>query len=558
MTNPKIISDDNAQEQVPDLYRLLGLTPLEADPAKIQRALLAMQKKVETAQKSDVKLAQRAAKVVALGKKNLLEAERKLAYDRTWAKAFGSAEPTIIAQPQSVMSPEPAAEAKTPELEWDLDELESYLPAEDPRSPFDLGGFLRNSSSPPESNPIADYEKLQSFLGGAATAVLVAPESISAAALMPEYAEARTAEQDESLLEEFVAPKKYVSAQRVPPGGIAKHIRRKRIRAMLLSIGGIAGVLALAFGIAFFLLSRKPGPKADGQQLAQATPDKSQTKLNNANRNADALAESVVVQGSGLPKVAGLDGQSGLTPNPMESMFPENATTPPAEPMPAPPVTMPDPPPATTPMVTDPAPPTPEPIPKPTPEPPAADPTLTDAEKLTWSKSMKEVLKMLGMQDFKAAKVQLTAAESLAKTQLQREQHKRLTSVAKLTEEFHGFLVDAIAGLGAAETFKVGRSLEASFVEGNATAISVKIRGNVQTFALTELQIGLAMGLVDLKMDIEHPASLACKAAFTLVHPKTNALALKSAREQMAAAAVAGAVEADMPTIFDEDYSLKK
>ena len=64
--------------------------------------------------------------------------------------------------------------------------------------------------------------------------------------------------------------------------------------------------------------------------------------------------------------------------------------------------------------------------------------------------------------------------------------------------------------------------------------------------------------LVDLKMDIEHPASLACKAAFTLVHPKTNALALKSAREQMAAAAVAGAVEADMPTIFDEDYSLKK
>lgn len=171
---------------------------------------------------------------------------------------------------------------------------------------------------------------------------------------------------------------------------------------------------------------------------------------------------------------------------------------------------------------------------------------------------MKEVLKTLGMQDFKAAKEQLTAAESLAKTQLQRDQLKRLTSVAKLTEEFHGFLVDAINGLGAAETFKVGRSLEASFVEGSAKAISVKIRGNVQTFALTELQIGLAMGLVDLKMDTEHPNSLARKAAFTLVHPKTNALALKAAREQMAAAAAAGAVDADMRTVFDEDYSLKK
>lgn len=549
MTNPEIISDDNAQEQVPDLYRLLGLTPLEADPAKIQRALLAMQKKVETAQKSDVKLAQRAAKVAALGKKNLLEAERKLAYDRAWAKAFGSAEPKVIAQPQSVKSPEPAAEAKTPELEWDLDELESYLPAEDPRSPFDLGGFLRYSSSLPESNPTADYEKLQSLLGGAATATISAPESISAAVLLPEYAEVDYKSQQEDLQEHFVAPKKSVAPLRIPPGGIAKHIRRKRSRAMWLSIGGIAGVLALAFGIAFFLLSKPPEPKTDSSQLAQATPDKNKPKVDNSRPNAEVSTESISVQGSGLPKVAGLDGQSGPKPNMREGMVPENATMQPAEPMP-PPVTTPDAPPATAPPATTP--------PATAPDPPAADATLTDAEKSTWSKSMKEVLKTLGMQDFKAAKVQLTAAESLAKTQLQRDQLKRLTSVAKLTEEFHGFLVDAINGLGAAETFKVGRSLEASFVEGSATAISVKIRGNVQTFALTELQIGLAMGLVDLKMDTEHPNSLARKAAFTLVHPKTNALALKAAREQMAAAAAAGAVDADMRTVFDEDYSLKK
>ena len=550
MTNPETASDDNAHEQVPDLYRLLGLTPLEADPAKIQRALLAMQKKVEAAQKSDLKLAQRAAKVVALGKKNLLEAERKLAYDRSWAKAFGSAEPNVLAQAQSVMSAEPAAEAKTPELEWDLDELESYLPAEDPRSPFDLGGFLRYSSSLPESNPTADYEKLQSYLGGTATATIAAPESISAAVLLSEYAEADYKSQPEDLQEHFVAPKKSVAPLRVPPGGIAKHIRRKRSRAMWLSIGGIAGVLALAFGIAFFFLTNPPEPKTDSSQLAQAIPGKNKPKVNNARLNAEVSTESVSVQGSGLPKVAGLDGQSGPKPNMREGMVPENATMQPAEPMPAP-VTTPDAPPATTPPATTPA-------PAPTPDPPPAAATLTDAEKSTWSKAMKEVLKTLGMQDFKAAKEQVTAAAGLAKTQLQRDQLKRLTSVAKLTEEFHGFLVDAINGLGAAETFKVGRSLEASFVEGSATAISVKIRGNVQTFALTELQIGLAMGLVDLKMDTEHPNSLARKAAFTLVHPKTNALALKAAREQMAAAAAAGAVDADMRTVFDEDYSLKK
>ncbi len=132
-----------------------------------------------------------------------------------------------------------------------------------------------------------------------------------------------------------------------------------------------------------------------------------------------------------------------------------------------------------------------------------------------------------------------------------------MSTVATLTEEFHGFLVDAVTGLGAAETFKVGRSLEASFIEGNETSISVKIRGQIQTFAFTELQIGLAMGLVDLKMDTEHPNSLARKAAFALVHPKTNGLALKAGAEQMVAAAAAGAVAADMPNVFDDDYSLK-
>ena len=92
----------------------------------------------------------------------------------------------------------------------------------------------------------------------------------------------------------------------------------------------------------------------------------------------------------------------------------------------------------------------------------------------------------------------------------------------------------------------------------NEYGISLQIRGRKQTFKLTELQVGVANALVDLKMDTAHPTSLARKAAFALVHPKTNDLALKRGREQMAEAAGAGAVEADMATIFDEDYSLKK
>jgi hypothetical protein len=530
------------QEQLPDLYRLLGLTPLEPDTAKIHRALLEMQKKVEAAQKTDVKLAQRAARVVALGKKNLLEAERKPGYDRAWTKAFGAV--ATVA--------EPATEVKVLDLEWDLEELESYLPAEDPRSPFDLGGFLRYSASLPESNPVADYDKLQSFLGGTVTATLAPPESISASTLMPEFGQQHRVERDAiDVDQQFAAPKPAAIPQRVPPGGFAKQIRRKRNRAVLMSVGGIVGSLALVVGAAvFWAISNIPAVKPT-DQIAQATkPDKSKPSI--------PSNPAPMLQGSGLPKVAGLDG---VEPNPTVEKPAEKPVEKPATMDPAPPMTT-EPPAATAPVPTTPAPtvPTPAeptPMPPPTPAPESTAAPLTDAEKSKWSKAMKETLKTLGNQDFATSKKLLAESEALARTQLQKDQLKRLATVARLAEEYHSFLVDAITGLGAAETIKIG-SMEASFIEGNEMGVSLKIRGRVQTSKLTELQVGVANALVDLKMDTAHPKSLACKAAFALVHPKTNDAAIKRAREQMAEAAGAGAVDADMSTVFDEDYSLKK
>lgn len=547
-----------SQEQLPDLYKLLGIKPLESDLAKIQRALQELQRKAEAAQKSDAKLAQRAARIVALGKKNLLEADRKSNYDRAWTKTFGS---TTAAQTDE----KAAVESQQPELEWDLEELESYLPAEDPRSAFDLGGFLRYSASLPDSNPSADYDKLQSFLGGTATATLAAPESISATVLMPEY-DPQYERAATEVTRPFVAPNS--STPRVPPGGFAKQIQRKRNRAMLLSVGGVVGSFALVAGAYFFWANSTKSPTKQSEQLAHAAkPEKAKPSA----KEPDSPIAPAVPQGSGLPKVAGLDGSPapsnmGLDVINMGAAKP--AENPAMQPMPTPPPTEPAPTeptpavPATTPAPTtepatppttpsEPAPPTPDPT-------PAPDPVLTDVEKSKWSKGMKELLKTLGNQDFVTAKKQLTDLEPLARIQLQRDQYKRISTLARLTEEYYGFLTDAIRGLGATETFKIGGSSEAAFIDGNETAVSLRIRGKNQTFKLTELQIGVAHGLVDLKMDVAHPSSMARKAAFILVHPKTNDLALKKAREQMAEAAGAGAVEADMTAVFDEDYSLKK
>ncbi len=595
MSTPETNSDGKAQDLLPDLYRLLGLEPLEADIATLQRGLSSMQKKADAAEKSDPKLAQRAARIVALGKKNLLDAERKSAYDRAWMKTYGAtlqAVPTTKkpAQPE-VTSPAPAlvstteaspAKPQETELEWDLEALESMLPAEDPRAPFDLGGFLRYSASLPESNPAADYEKLQGFLGGATTVTMAAPPSISAAELLPEYSlNAATSETEDAtelaeIPERFLAPKKAGFAAPLTataPGGIAKQIRRKRTRAMLISVGSIAGACLLLFGGLFYFITRNSDSKAESAVLAQSplTTSKPQANSGSATLPLDATGVKPAVS-SGLPKVGGIDGNAASeksNPNMMEGIVADALSPQPPTPSPETPAVPNEPSSAPTPVVptttaaSNTVPPpatsmaTTEPIPETQPTPPPADAVLTPAEKAAWNRAMKETLKTLGLQNFKVAKEQLSASESLAKTQVQRDQLKRLAAVAKLVEEYHGFLIDAIASLGPAETFKIGGSSEASFIEGTETAVSLKIRGRATTFALTELQIGVANGLVDLKMDMEHPTSLARKAAFALVHPKTNGLALKAAREQLAMAAAAGAVAADLPNVFDEDYSLK-
>ncbi len=561
------------QEQLPDLYRLLSLTPLETDSSKIQQALLEMQRKVDAAQKTDMKLAQRAAKVITLGKKNLLDTDRKQAYDRAWTRAFGG----------TTVTSAPAIETKAATLEWDLDELERCLPSEDPRGVFDLGRFLRYSATLPESNLAADYEKLKQLLGGAATAVAAPPEPPRSASLVPDYAPPVVSpEQTEPFAPLVASHSLSVPMHRIPPGGFARQIRRKRNRAMWLSVGGVFGAVALVSGAAvFWALNNTKTPSKPTEQLAQVSkPDKTKA---NAPKDFEAPPIPQTNQGSGLPKVAGLDGaapgdMSGPTATSQTSL-PEAdfdpfatpsmpATSLPSVPMPAAPAPadstpntpVPAPAPSTPTPESTPTPPepnmTPAPEPMPTPE-AAADPELTEADKAKWNKAMKELLKTLGNQDFMSAKKLMTDIEALAQTQLQKDQFKRIAKVAVLAEEYHGFLLDAISGLGPAETFSIGSS-EVAFVEGNEKVISLKIRGRLQTFKLTELQVGVANGLVDLKMDTAHPNSLARKAAFALVHPKTNDAVLKKAREQMAEAAGSGAVEADMVGIFDEDYSLKK
>ncbi len=527
MANSEPSSQDAKPNDLPDLYRLLGIPPLEAEASKIEQALEVVRRKALAAKESDPKLAQRASRIFALGQKNLLDAERKAAYDRAWVKSFGNPTKTVpIAA--NVEAPVAVAVAAS-ELTWDMRELESYLPEEDPRAPFDFAGFLEYSENLPETNVVADYERLQVFLGGVVTSTVeaAAPESVSAVSLLANSApveSSTTTGGGSHLTEQFAAPANPRVPQRrngraaaASSASLAKQMRQKRSRSFLLSVVGMMVGVGVVLGATLYLL-RKNDAQDPNQQtlLAQGgTPTPALSK-------GMAPVQPAVPRGSGLPRVSGLgDGDMAAMPaDPNMSMTAANPPPEPAamqpQPQPEPPATeMPAPePPATEMAATEPM----------TPAEPAmaADPALTDDEKAEWQKSMTAIRELLGNQEYDNAKQQLDASEKLAKTSVQRSQLKRLNTVWQLTSEYHNALVSAVAGLGAGESFVIGKSASASFIEGSATEIAIRFNGQNRTYKFTELPMGLANGLVDLKMDTENAKSLARKAAFALVHPKSS------------------------------------
>jgi hypothetical protein len=264
---------------------------------------------------------------------------------------------------------------------------------------------------------------------------------------------------------------------------------------------------------------------------------------------------------SGLPKPG--EGPMNLVasaePAAMDPATPTPAT-PTATTSPTPTPTAPIPAPAATPT------PTPTPAtaaePKPTgdakpeaPAAPAAEPELTSDEKKAWEKGMTQAKDLIGKQDFTAAEERLAELKPTAKTTVQRGQLERLEQVLGFVKDIRQAMVDAIASLGPADTFKIGSSTMAAFVEGNAQKITVRVSGERRSYPLEEIPVAMAIGLVDLKLDVAHATTLARKGAYIVMHPK-NKTTLERGKQMLQEAADAGAISQELAKFYEDDYSL--
>jgi hypothetical protein len=538
--------NDRMSATLLNLYELLGLEPLEGDRTKVEAALRNTMAQAKATCEKDPKRSQRLAKIAELGKRNLLSARAKVAYDARWQAAFGNRVPATVSLASS---------------DWNYTSLTPLLPEGSPDEPFDLGGFLEIAATQPEVQIEADYLKLHRLLTGAETPAAPTPiasiaPTVHTTADMVETSASRTGTQSNA-----VSPR--VSARSTQPPkskNLAKQLRKKRDQSLLFMIGGVLLSLGVLLALIFLVFLRDE-PEDDSAKAGLALNQGLQ--MMNQGVAPDAQAVPVAPRGSGLPKVSGLDAIDGASTPDMaqlpSSSMPESpiTETPSIAPMTEPPAPLtepmmpiPDPSVSVTAMV-EPTTVSIEPAPVVMPE-----PDLTDRDKDTWSKAMHAVREAIGRQDFALATENLSKAELLSRSAIQKGQFGRLKEMKVNAEDFHQALVKAIAGLGPAAVINV-KSTQVSFVEGSAEKIIIKRDGGRnETYALTEIPVGLAFALVDLELDMAHASTLARKAAFALFHPKTNGLALEQAQKMLEEAMAAGFVRKDMAEVFTDDYRL--
>ncbi len=555
----------SAPRRLPDLYGLLGLEPLESDPARIQHALKRLASHVQThAQANHAKgptgpQLDRARKLFELGKQHLLKQAHKARYDQQWQAVYGALAVTSAARTRA--SVEPSSGTRLPT--WELSELQALLPAGDASAAFRPAEFLAGRSPDMAAGYAQDFDKLLSLLKPNAVpepvdAALPNAHSVAGAVKLPTTQRSvRMTPSEPSAVQPLEAPLK-------------RRLRKMRgPNAFLRTMGALAAV-GLVLGLAYWRVqyAHVPAPALSAAQqtpsarlqaaggslgafqnpAAQATASvaASANPTSTADQSASASVPSPRPRRSGLPSVPGIEAilPAGESLTQSVAAGPDAGQTPVESAVPNSFLTDSDTSDSDTPAASTAA---------------GIDGgSLSDDERQQWTAGMLAVRKAIGQHQFTQASAQLESLRPLARTRLQAQQLARWTTIEQLVQRFRKNLDSALTGMQAAESFSFGNSNLASFVEFEGERIVLRIEGRNRTFAVPDLPIEIALAIADMAMDRQHPQSLAAKAAFILVHPaaQQDKLSVERAQQMMSSAVAAEVLPSDVLQVWQDDFVL--
>lgn len=323
--------------------------------------------------------------------------------------------------------------------------------------------------------------------------------------------------------------------------------RDKQSNHMLLLVGA-GGALALFAAVAIVVVMNMGGEPVN---VAQVPPVES-----NPAAIPQPIPRGIESTIPKVPPVRPTPFEPMPMPAPMQEPIPEPMTP---APMPETPMPAPMPAPASTPAPEPTPPPTPTPTPPPPPTPVPATPTVTKQEVISLGKALTTAKIALGEQNFEEADKQLALAEPLAKLPEHQAKYQRLKEVADYVKQFRGAVAEAVAGLDAGATFKVGTSTMVVVVETFPDKIIIRSLGQNKTYPFQDLPVGLAVAIVDMKLDTAAPANRVIKGAYLAVDKRGDSVALDKAKAFWEEAQLGGIDTTHlMPFLSDKYDELEK
>lgn len=570
---------DAPSSRLPNLYQLLALAGPEESRETIESAVSRALERAASVQATGASSprapaeAERLRKLAALAQKFLLDPERKASYDAQWRAVY---------QPSKPAAPAPAAAAAAAAAAPSASRasrFESLLPAGDPQAPFDMAAFLSSSQTRDPAAAEADLNKLIALLSGEQAASHLSTAAVDSA---NGIVQARLADPaaDGGLPAGLKLPPGSGGESAAPAMVLAKRLQKKKQRALVLGgLGLAAGLVGLAV-LGTMLLGE--GTPSKSGTLAQGTAPKPrpvrgsglpQVKLDGSASSETSQApdgaamESGLAQppvGSGLPQPGQGDAQLSIDVAPDVPSAPQNmpSASPAAAPTAAPAaaeVAQ-----AAAPTAGSAAASEPKPAGEPAsesqqPAPVMADAKLSRQDKQAWQAGMNEAKKLIGEHDFEGAEQKLAQLRQMAKTAVQREQLSRIEQIGGLVKEARQAISDAITGMAAAETVKIGTSTVASFIEGDQSKITIRVSGERRSYAIEDMPVPLGLALMDMKLDMAQATTLARKGAYIVMfcatHP-SNKTMLPRGKQMLDDAAAAGAITPELAKFYEDDTSL--
>lgn len=506
-------SSAKPSSEIPDLYRMLSLEPLESDSEKIQNRIDRLQRKAQQLGETNPRKAKQAVKLAKVATTQLLSPKKKAAYDAAWKSTFGelpSSEDSVATQNRDSgrLTAEPLTTGKSiaesqpaPEpLSKAWSDFEALLPSGSHADAFDMSAYLESAQTNYDD---AELDRLLESLTAQANGNATDP-----------------LRQPTTALQSVASPPAFTPNSTPTNNQLARSLKSRRRRNWLGPLIGLFACLAMVMGLIAFLV--RPG--------TLGTKDSESEEQIAAAKRTNAASEGP--RRSGLPPVGGFGdlGDTGaqITLTPAEQMedTPDVLATPPAR---------------MRGMMNDAA---NEPArPDSTPSAPPSDTPQNGNSPINMASSgipapqMASALAGIGSlaaeYDYEATRIKISELEAQPLDKEQRSQVQRTAKLVDLAAEAHAALIEHVSSMQAGETFLVGSSAQIAFVEADQQELAIRLRGGTRKYEYGQLPPGILYTLLDLSLDRMNARALAARGAFIALQPNRTSRSLSKAREYL-------------------------